>query len=97
MMQMPNYECVHCDNDVLLLRDLGPWDMFPTITNAAERLVEYLIPTLGTRRLLYYDSHGELTEIVVADGGFAGFRFPLREAMVGKLTLTPGPQPPIPA
>ena len=94
MMRLPNYECVHCDNEILVLRDRGPWCTFPTITNAAEQLVEFLLPTLGTRRLWYYDSRGELTEIVVADGRFAGFRFPMRRFAA---TLTPNPQSPAPA
>ncbi|HVI07010.1 MAG TPA: hypothetical protein VND65_01825 [Candidatus Binatia bacterium] len=60
--------------DVMLLRDLGPWNRYYTITNDAERVVERVLPMLGQRRLFYYDSEGELTELLVKDGRFAGFK-----------------------
>ena len=65
--------------DPLVLRDLGPWDQRPTITNDAEQVVRTLV-ALGRltdgRKLYYYDSEGELTEILVKDGEFAGFKCP---------------------
>jgi hypothetical protein len=58
----------------ILLRDLGPWDLFPTVTNDAENVVKRLAPDIGSRRLFYFDSEGELGELVIAGGKFAGFR-----------------------
>jgi hypothetical protein len=73
---MPNYEIAADAADALILRDLGPWDRFPTITNAAEEVVEAVATQLHGRKLQYYDSEGELTELAVKDGRFAGFQFP---------------------
>jgi len=67
----------------LIIRDVGPWDLHPTVTNAAEEVVAGLVRRgllPPGRRLLYYDSDGTLDEIVVEDGAFAGFRPGPREA-----------------
>ncbi len=60
----------------LVIRDVGPWDQHPTITNDIDWLVSELL-RLGSlspgQRLLYYDSEGELTEALIADGRFQGF------------------------
>lgn len=61
----------------LIIRDVGPWDRFFTITNAAEQVVEELrakghLP--DGRRLLYYDSEGNLDEILIKDGKFDEFK-----------------------
>ena len=65
-----------CDSP-LVIRDVGPWDYHKTITNDAEWVVAELF-RLGllapAQRLLYYDSEGDLAEIVIANGGFFGFR-----------------------
>lgn len=61
----------------LVIRDVGPWDQHPTVTNDAEDVVDALIAgdLLQPRmRLLYYDSEGQLAQIIVRDGAFAGFR-----------------------
>lgn len=58
----------------LLLHDLGPWDEFMTITNAAEGVVKEVAHRLGKRRLFYYDSENKLTELVVRDGAFIAFK-----------------------
>ena len=60
----------------LIIRDVGPWDRFMTVTNNAEAVVEELradgmLP--DGRRLLYFDSEGKLDEILIRDGKFAGF------------------------
>lgn len=57
----------------LYLRDDGPWDSHPTITNDAEWVVEQVAGRLGGRALLYYDSDNMLDELLVKDGKFAGF------------------------
>ena len=60
----------------LIITDIGgPRCM--TVTNNAEAVVEDLVSRGKLppgRRLMYYDSEGELDEIVVHDGAFAGFK-----------------------
>lgn len=68
-MKIPSYSIEkNVPGQPLVVRDLGPWDRFPTITNAAEELVEEL-HRLGhlspERHLLYYDSEGQLDELVL--------------------------------
>ena len=60
-------------DSVFLIRDLGPWDVHFTVTNDAENVVLQLAPRLKGRKLLYFDSEGEVTELKVKDGRFAGF------------------------
>jgi hypothetical protein len=63
--------------DAIVLRDIGPWDEHMTVTNDAEYVVQQLVGsgTLASgQRLFYYDSEGQLDEIVVENGRFAGFR-----------------------
>jgi hypothetical protein len=72
------YTVIADDPLVMVIRDIGPWDDHPTITNAAESVVEQLAPSLNgeyneKRRLLYFDSLGELSELKVQNGRFAGF------------------------
>jgi len=70
-------------SDIVLLRDLGPWDRHPTITNDAQwvmQTVAYML-VAPRKRLLYYDSAGELTELLLEgeDGEplrLKGFGFP---------------------
>lgn len=60
----------------LVIRDIGlAGDV--SVTNDAERVVEELVRAGRLppgRKLLYYDSDGQLDEIVVKDGRFAGFQ-----------------------
>lgn len=78
-MGKPNYIIAETDflqQKPLVIRDIGPWDKHMTITNGAEDVVEQLVAEGKLpegRRLLYYDSEGELDEILVKDGKFAGF------------------------
>jgi len=78
-MRWANYDIVERTPQAVTLRDLGPWDKYLTITNAAEEVVENLsrlgIITEG-QRLLYYDSGNELTELLHKDGKFVGFKAP---------------------
>jgi hypothetical protein len=72
-MRHANFELVRDQNYYLVIRDLGPWDKHPTVTNDAEWVVEQCAPLLRGRRLLYYDSMGNLDELVVREGRFVGF------------------------
>ena len=72
-MRTPNYDIVEITDELIVIADLGPWDCFPTVTNAAEEVVKRLAPILRGRRLEYYDSEGERSQLLVKDGKFAGF------------------------
>jgi hypothetical protein len=61
------------NDEQLVIRDLGPWNHFPTVTNDAENVVADLAGQLNGRKLLYYDSNGRLDELLVRDGRFVGF------------------------
>lgn len=65
--------------DVIVLKDLGPWDIFKTITNDAEAVVSYLYKSsqaTGSKRIVYYDSEEEATELFHDGcGNFTGFGF----------------------
>ena len=74
-----NFEIIHTDvdNKILTIRDLGPWDRYQTVTNAAEEIVDALFRVGWLKdgwRLLYYDSKNDLDEILITDKTFAGFR-----------------------
>lgn len=77
-MKTPNYEIVAVDDNRILIRDLGPWNEYPTITNNAEAVVEQLCKRWGNdlygRELHYIDSEGETDRLLVANGRFAGFQ-----------------------
>lgn len=72
-MRTANYQLVRKTDKELVLRDIGPWDKYLTITNAAEQVVKEMLPVLDGRRLFYYDSEDELTELLIEDGNFTGF------------------------
>ena len=60
----------------LVIRDVGPWDEHPSVTNDAEGVVERLVADELLpldRVLLYYDSIGDLSRIKVREGRFDGF------------------------
>lgn len=73
MLRNPNIEVIEETDDLILLRDVGPWDEHLTITNGAEVVVEVMASMLDGRRLEYIDSMGERTRLLVEDGRFAGF------------------------
>lgn len=75
---MTNYsiEVEESTESMLVIRDLGPWDYFKTITNAAEEVVAELTKygaLTDDRRLVYYDSEGEKSELLHRNGDFIGF------------------------
>lgn len=78
-----NFEIVSSTTEHVVIRDLGPWDRHPTITNDAAWVVQQLIdetlpgPDDQHRKLLYYDSQGDLDEIVIQEGKFSGFFRPV--------------------
>ena len=69
-----NYSVIEDGAEYMLILDLGPWDKYKTITNAAEGVVEELAEQLGARRLFYVDSDNQTDEIIHKDGQFVTFR-----------------------
>lgn len=58
----------------VIIKDIGPWNKYKTITNDADGLVLFLSRELGKRRLFYFDSEGELAELLHdGQGTFKGF------------------------
>lgn len=80
-MRVPGFEIVQSEStaEALVIRDVGPWDRVPTVTNAIEEVIatlrdRCLLPP--GRRLFYYDSAGELTEALINERGhFAGYEY----------------------
>lgn len=58
--------------DRIVIRDVGPWSKHKTITNDAEGVIKRLDPAPG-QRVFYYDSEGNLDELVHEDGKFVRF------------------------
>jgi hypothetical protein len=87
-----NFEVLRNNPDQpLIITDVGPWDVHFTVTNDAEWVVEWLVShkyLSEGRKLLYYDSEGDLDEIVVKDGKFAGFKTGLPYEEKVKLWMT---------
>lgn len=67
------FKILEATDTSVLIRDIGPWDQCFTVTNDAEGVVDRLRPILGRRRLFYFDSEGDLGELKVENGKFAGF------------------------
>ncbi len=75
-MKHANYKVVGRTIASVVIRDLGPWDKHPTITNDAEHVVARLFAATELRpgqRLFYWDSEGILTEIILSGNKFKGF------------------------
>lgn len=77
-MLKANYMIIQDDflqEEPLVIEDIGPWDQYATITNAAEVVVTELVARgmLPTgRRLFYYDSDGMLGELSIENDKFNG-------------------------
>jgi len=72
----PQATSILVGENILLIKDLGPWDLYPTVTNDANYVVEELVWCGHLRegqRLFYYDSDGSVDELLVKNGKFAGF------------------------
>ncbi len=75
MLKRARYRVVRETPEAILIRDLGPWDRHPTVTNDAEQVVAELVAAdrLRGRRLFCRDSEGTIDELRVAGERFAGF------------------------
>ena len=65
-MSRSNYRVEESNETTLVIRDLGPWNHYKTVTNDADNVVAELHAAgkLGNRRLFYYDSDGRRDELV---------------------------------
>lgn len=79
-MNRSNYKKELSTRNWLIIRDIGPWDKYSTITNDAENVVEDILKGDFPEgmRLGYYDSNGDLGELKIENGVFVGFA-PLNE------------------
>lgn len=73
MSRSARFGIVCVTDKAMYIKDYGPWDEHPTITNDAENVVKLVYRQLEGRRLLYFDSEGELAELKIKDGKFSGF------------------------
>jgi hypothetical protein len=78
-MKIPNYSIEPVNDDRILIRDLGPWDQYPTVTNNTEAVVAELVVAYGEdlagRELHAIDSSGDTDQLIVENGKFVGFKF----------------------
>ena len=74
MPKHARYDLVEETNEYVVIRDLGPWHVYPTVTNDAEHVVAQLPSILNGRKLEYIDSDGHRDSLLVKDGKFAGFQ-----------------------
>ncbi len=76
-MKTPNYALLAVTDYWVVIRDLGPWEDHSSVTNNPEAVVYDLAhefgADLGGRRLAYYDSDGNLDELVLENGWFRRF------------------------
>jgi hypothetical protein len=73
-MRHAQFRVIRETREQVVIEDVGPWNEHPTVTNDAEWVVEQLADKLHSRTLLYFDSFGDLDELLVKNGRFAGFR-----------------------
>lgn len=72
-MRHANWRVIRDTAEQLVIEDLGPWNEHPTVTNDAEWVVSQVAGSLRGRVLLYFDSLGNLDQLLVRNGRFAGF------------------------
>jgi hypothetical protein len=86
-MKTPSFITVLETDQYIVIRDVGPWDIYPTITNGAEIVVRIIALTMTeSQRLFYYDSEGELGELEIKDGQFDDYGNEIPEDLVELLT-----------
>lgn len=72
-MKTVNYSVVDDQPGFLVIRDIGPWEMHLSVTNGAEIVVAELLSRLNGRKLYYYDTEGNLDQLVIKGGKFNGY------------------------
>ena len=85
----PNYTIVAITLKNITIRDEGPWDIFPTITNGAEDVVEDLIMRgllQNGIKLLYYDSEGGLEQLLHWNGKFITYAVSTHQPIITNMS-----------
>jgi hypothetical protein len=82
-----NYTIVEQDATKVVIRDIGPWDQFMTVTNGAESVVAELAPMLGNRRLFNINSENGVDELKYEGDVFRGFKFVESDGSRGPKTV----------
>lgn len=75
-MKTSNYRIVLNANKHLILEDIGPWNLFKSITNDINRLTKHLYETgiLTSEKVFeYIDSEGWRTTVIHKNGEFVDF------------------------
>ena len=75
-MKTPNFSIEKVTPECIVIRDEGPWSVFPTVTNGAEEVVRELMRRGRLRngqRLLYYDSDRMLCQLMHWNGEFKAY------------------------
>lgn len=68
------FDVLAIQSDLIVLVDVGPWDKYLTVTNDAEGVIQKLSSRgLDGRRVIYYDSEGEPTELRHNGARFTGY------------------------
>jgi len=78
-MKVSNYSIESNSDEVILIKDLGPWDRYKTVTNDAEAVVAHLFRrglVTPNKQIIYIDSDGDYGELYHdGAGNFEGFGF----------------------
>lgn len=81
-MRCANVSILKDTGRYVILCDNGPWDIFLSITNDAEGVIERLGKScMLDRKVYYYDSGGEFGELKHDGHKFTGFGHADREAV----------------
>jgi len=73
MKNRSNYRIIYEDEYKIILKDLGPHDIYPTITNDAENVIQDLEHEQKLKLIYYMGSDGIKTRLITNDDKFIGF------------------------
>lgn len=71
-----NFRVLFTSDDIVVIKDIGPWSVFATVTNSVENVVSnlaYLNVIKNTTRLFYIDSDNYPGEILLSHMRYNGF------------------------
>lgn len=97
MRTAPSFRITGGCSGYLILRDIGPWNQFPTITNEVEFVLKHIRDNYANdhannnkpKRVFYIDSEGQLNEIVHNHYTFVKFApFPSTEELLTDKDIT---------
>ena len=77
--RLPSFEVKHISETMIVLIDLDNDSCAPSVTNAADAVVEVLKATfpggLRSRKIYYRDTEGRIDRICISKNEFSGFIF----------------------